>query len=38
MLKKIEELNSLLEARETKLFELSKINVEMQENNVELRR
>lgn len=38
MLKKIQELNSLLEARETKLFELSKINVELQENNVELRR
>jgi len=38
MLKRINELNSLLEARETKLFELSKINVELQENNADLHR
>ncbi|CAB3382576.1 Hypothetical predicted protein [Cloeon dipterum] len=38
MLKRINELQTILDARETKLFELGKINVELQENNVELHR
>ncbi|XP_059476041.1 TATA element modulatory factor-like isoform X2 [Neocloeon triangulifer] len=38
MLKKIHELHGLLEVRESKLFELSKNNIELQESNTDLQK
>ena len=38
LLKKISELTEILEARETKMVELSRSNLELQEQNMDLQR